>query len=415
MSRSSAAAAFIVCALPRLIVLWLAAAPEETFYWVYSSSVLEHGTLGLAGTPDSIVEPLYPAFLAAARHLTADRVSLVLTLQILVAGAGGVLLHRLTQLLTGSASAAWIATLLYAFDPYLVRQSVGLMEVTVLTTLLIGIAWSERLGSARGAVLAGLFTAASILTRFAVAPLAIAVPLLVARRSGRQALIAFAVTAIALAPSVVRNYTLDRSVAPSRIGINLAVSLSDAAEQLLPIHNNDRLVPLLDDKSDQELLHSAIDFAKANPWRTMKMKARNFLHVFNPRLLPYDDEPASARLRAENGRYWIEGGTPRSPASQWIHGLWRTALLILAVVGLAIRGFRRDDAVLWAIVATITAVCTVFYPTTRLTTPMMFALMVWAAQGLRGATVASDAPAQQHRADGEPRADRREQQEVATL
>ena len=383
MSRSSAAGAFILCALPRLIALWLAAAPEETFYWVYSSSLLEHGTLGLAGTPDSIVEPLYPVFLAAARYLTGDRLTLLLTLQILVASAGGVLLHRLTRSLTGSASAAWIATLFYAFDPYLVRQSVGLMEVTVLTTLLIGIAWSERLGSTRGTVLAGLFTAAAVLTRFAVAPLAIAVPLLVARRSGKQALIAFAVTAIALAPSVVRNYTLDRSVAPSRIGINLAVSLSDAAEQLLPIHNNDRLVPLLGTQTDRELLSSALAFARAHPWRTVKMKARNFLHVFNPRLLPYAHEPQSAQLREEGGRYWIEGGTPRSAASQWIHGLWRTMILVLAIVGLATRGLRWDDGVLWAIVLTITAVCTVFYPTTRLTTPMVFAFIVWGASALR--------------------------------
>ena len=389
MPRLSATGVFLLCSLPRLIVLWLAAAPEETFYWVYSSSLLEHGTLGLAGTPDSIVEPLYPVFLAAARQLTGDRVSLVLTLQILVASAGGILLHRLTQLLTGSASAAWIATLLYAFDPYLVRQSVGLMEVTVLTTLLIGIAWSERLGSTRGAVLVGLFTAASILTRFAIAPLAIAVPLLMARRSGKQALIAFVVTGIALVPSAVRNYALDRSVAPSRVGINLAVSLSDAAEQLLPIHNNDRLVPLLEEKPDRELVSSALAFAKVHPWRTVKMKARNFLHVFNPRLLPYAHEPQSARLREENGRYWIEGGSPRSRTAQWTHGLWRTMILVLALVGLATHGLRWDDGVLWATVLTITAVCTVFYPTTRLTTPMVFALMIWAAQGARGNATAS--------------------------
>ena len=378
MSRP-AVLAFLLCALPRLIVLSLAAAPEETFYWIYSSSVLDHGTLGLAGTPDSIVEPLYPVFLAAARYLTGDRLTLLLTLQILVAGAGGVLLYRLTDSLTGSASAAWVATLLFAFDPYLVRQSVGLMEVTVLTTLLIGIAWSERLGSTRGAVLAGLFTAASILTRFAVAPLAIAVPLLVARRSGRQALVGFAVTAIALAPSVVRNYALDRSVAPSRIGINLAVSLSDAAEQLLPVHNNDRLVPLLGTQTDRELMSSAVAFARAHPWRTAKMKLRNLVHVFNPRLLPYAHEPQSAQLREENGRYWIQGAIPRSRTTQWIHGLWRTMVLVLAIVGLATRGFRWDDGVLWAIVLTITAVGTVFYPTTRLTTPMVWTWMVFAA------------------------------------
>ena len=382
MSRP-AVLAFLLCLVPRLAVLWLGPPPERTFYWEYSSSIVEYGTLGLAGTPDSVVEPLYPAFLAAARSLTGDRVPLVIALQILVASAGGAFLYRLTRSLTGSASAGSIATLLYAFDPYLVRQSVGLMEVTVLTALLIGITWSERLATTRGAVLAGLFTAAAILTRFAVAPLGIAVPLLMARRSSKHALIALAVTLVSVAPSAIRNYALDRSVAPSRIGVNLAVSLSDAAEQLLPVHNNDRLVPLLGDKSDTELLTSALAFARAHPWRTVKMKLRNLVHVFNPRLLPYDHEPQSARLREDNGRYWIEGAIPRSRAAQWLHALWRTMILVLAIVGLATRGLRWDDGVLWAIVITITVVCTVFYPTTRLTTPMVFALIVWGASALR--------------------------------
>jgi hypothetical protein len=207
-----------------------------------------------------------------------------------------------------------------------------------------------------------------------------------ARRSWKHALTALAVTVVSIAPSIIRNYGIDRSVAPSRIGINLAVSLSDAGEQLLPIHNNDRLVPLLGDKTDKELLSSALAFARANPWRTIKMKLRNLVHVFNPRLLPYDHEPQSARLREHNGRYWIEGGIPRSLTAQWIHGLWRTMILVLAIVGLATRGLRWDDGVLWAVLITITTVYTVFYPTTRLTTPMVFALMVWAAAGMRTAS-----------------------------
>jgi hypothetical protein len=381
-----AALAFLLCALPRLGVLWLAAPPEHTFYWEYSSSLLNHGTLGVAGSPDTVVEPLYPGFLATARWLTGDRTTWVLALQILVASAGGILLHRLTRSLTGSLQTAWIATLLYAFDPYLVRQSVGFMEVAVLTALLIGIAWSERLATTRGSVLVGLFTAAAILTRFAMAPLAIVVPFLMARRSSKHALIALTVTVVSVAPSLVRNYGIDRSVAPSRIGINLAVSLSDAAEQLLPIHNNDRLVPLLGEKNDRELLASALAFAREHPWRTLEMKVRNLLHVFNPRLLPYDHEPQTARLREENGRYWIEGGIPRSRWAQWTHGLARAALLVLAIVGVAVRGVRWEDGVLWAVVSTIAVVCTVFYPTTRLTTPMVVALMVWAAEGVRVAT-----------------------------
>ena len=378
MSRS-AALAFLLCALPRLLFLWVAPPPELTFYWHYSSALIDYGTLGLPGAPETVVEPLYPAFLAVARSLTADRFASIFLLQIVVASLGAVALLRLTFALTGSARAAWIATLFYAFDPYLVRQSAGLMEVTVLTTLLVATAERERRNTPTGSVLAGLFAGAGVLTRFSVAPLAIALPVLLARRSWKQAALAAAAILLVVAPWSIRNQRIDGSVAPSRIGINLAVSLSDAAEQLLPVHNNDRLVPLLGAQTDRELLSSALAFARANPWRTIKMKLRNLVHVFNPRLLPYDHEPQSARLREENGRYWIEGGIPRSHAAQWMHGLWRTMILVLAIVGLASRGFRWDDGVLWATVLTITAVCTVFYPTTRLTTPMVFALMVFAA------------------------------------
>lgn len=388
MSVRTAVAAFLVCAIPRFLVLWIDPTPEQTFYWFYSSALLEHGTLGLPGAPDTVVEPLYPAFLAAARWLTGDTVAAVLGIQVIVASFAGALLHRLTLSLTFSSSAAWIATVFYAFDPYLVRQSVGLIELTLLIALLIAIAWSERMGDMRGSLLAGAFTGAAILVRFSVAPLAVLVPLLLVRRSVRHATFAALAIAVLVTPWAIRNHRIDRSIAPSRMGINLAVSLSDAAEQLLPVHNNDRLVPLLEEKTDSELLASAFAFAKAHPWRTVKMKLRNFVHVFNPRLLPYDVEPQSARLRVENGRYWIEGGIHRSPTSQFIHGLWRGTLLVLGVVGLAMRGLRWDDGMLWAVVFTITAVCTVFYPTTRLTTPMVFAFMIWSAHALRVVTAA---------------------------
>ena len=55
------------------------------------------------------------------------------------------LLYRLTTSLLNDSRAAWLATFFYAFDPYLVRQSVGLMEVAFLTAILVGVAWSERL------------------------------------------------------------------------------------------------------------------------------------------------------------------------------------------------------------------------------------------------------------------------------
>jgi hypothetical protein len=254
------------------------------------------------------------------------------------------------------------------------------MEVAVLTVFLIAVARGAQLPGWRGAAITGVLTGGVVLTRFSLVPLALAVPLLLARRSLAHGALALALVAVTVGPWIARSYRLDGSVAPSRIGINLAVSLSDPGEQLLPIHNNDRIVPLLPERSDREHLSAALAFARDHPWRTVKMKLRNLLHVFNPRLLPYDHEPVTARARQlDDGRYIVEGGIARAPAAQWLHGAWRAALVVLAIVGLAIRGFRWDDGVLWAVVLTIAVVYTVFYPTTRLTTPMVFAFMAWSA------------------------------------
>ena len=365
---------FMLCALPRLLFLWLSPPPELTFYWLYASNLLEHETFGAHGIPDTYVEPLYPLFLAAARQVSGDRLAVVLGAQVAFAAVGGVFLYRLTLSLSDDSRVAWMATLFYALDPYIVRQSVSLMEVAFVTTLLIGVA-----SSAGRPLIAGGLVGAVVLTRFSLAPLLVFVPLVLWRHPGKHAVVTFLTSLCVLTPWLVRNYNVDGSIGGSRGLVNLAVSLTDAADQLLPQHNNDRLLVLLEGKNDDALRASAIAFIRENPWQVVKMKARNFLHVFNPHLLPYDHEPNSAVLRDADGHYSIEGTTPRSTATRWIHGLWRAALLALAITGVWLRGVRREDGVLWAVVVSITIVCTAFFPTTRLTTPMVFAWMIWAA------------------------------------
>ena len=60
MTVWTALAAFALCLLPRLVVLWLSPPVEPTFYWMYSSELLQHGALGQFGVRDTVVEPLYP-------------------------------------------------------------------------------------------------------------------------------------------------------------------------------------------------------------------------------------------------------------------------------------------------------------------------------------------------------------------
>lgn len=218
----------LVCAMPAAIVLALSApleVPTGYYYWELGDSVLRHGVLGFGGQPSTAFSPLYPAFLAWGRWITGDRLELVMALQVAVAAVGAVYFFRLSLLLSGDVRVAWIATLLHAFYPYYVRQSIGVIEITLFKTLLIATTYYVCRAEGTATIVAGgIASGLMLLVRVASLPIVLfAIAWLAIRRRVRDAVLFAGCAFIMFSPFLLRNVFLDGSWLPSRSGVNLFV------------------------------------------------------------------------------------------------------------------------------------------------------------------------------------------------
>ena len=405
-ARRSLLYVFLLCLVPRLFALLWLPAPELTHYWGLASGLLVEHAFRIDGVSTTYIEPLYPAFLAAARFVTGERLTLVLVLQSAVASLGGVLLYRLSLDLSGRQSVAWIAAILYACNPYLVRQSASLMEISLATTLLIAASYafnrSLHCHHGRTAAAAGVLLGLAVLTRFSFAPIPVAAfVLLLWRRQVPQAAALTCAAGLCLGPWLLRSYAVDGSMAPTRIGENLFVSTCEYADQVVPHINVDLLSPHayasasrdlealelnpvdFQRAADAWLLRRALDCIVTNPRRAAGMKLANALHTFSPRLLPYEHKSDDAVAWVEGGQVRVRGLVPRPRGSTAVHIAAQALLLVCAFAGLALRRVETPgDSFLLCVAGAIIGVNTIFFPTTRLLAPMWFVLMFYAACAL---------------------------------
>ena len=162
-SKTTLLTLFTVALAFRFGAWWLFTPPEPNYnYWLARGLITLHA-FALGPEPTSFIEPLYPAFLALGMFLfNNDR--LVLLVQAIVSASGAPAMYLLGWRLTGMRSAGVWAALLYAADPYFVRQAHSYIELPFALPLLL---WTlERLVAARrngqavaGGVLAGLVLA----------------------------------------------------------------------------------------------------------------------------------------------------------------------------------------------------------------------------------------------------------------
>jgi hypothetical protein len=394
----------LICALPRIAALFWYPPDASTFhYWDISGRLLASGTLEAAGEIDTATEPLYPVFLAILRAIGRDSLTFVALAQIAVASVAGVLLHRIAKDMGGSRAAA-VTFALYAFDPYLVRQSVSPIEITLSVALLIASIWSySRRDSAGQAVTTGLLLGLAVLTRFSLLPIALGtIGLFIWRRRWREAA-AFAVAAaLTIGGWMVRTYAANGAFVPTRIGINLFISTSEYAWQVVPLRNVDLLVPWAYETiahevdttrltltgaqrvRDDALFGNALAFARDHPLTALKLKLRNLGYTVAPVLLPVDREAPDARARIEAGVVHIEGLQARSRPEHILYSTSRAILLIGACVGLTRRRHRWDrmDGLLLVVAASIIGVQTVFFPTSRLLAPLAVVTIVYTGLAL---------------------------------
>jgi 4-amino-4-deoxy-L-arabinose transferase-like glycosyltransferase len=395
-----AAFVFGICAAPRLLALAMFTPGVSTYYDELATGLLTTGTFGFNGVPSTYIEPLYPAFLAAARTITGNSLPLVLALQIAIASIGGVLLYRLGSRLAGP-SIGLCAGVLYALYPYLVRQSVARLEITLCTTLAIAATLSlTRTADARGAIASGAWLGLLMLTRTSFVVAAMAAAFWLAWRGRGRLAAAMLLTALLVeAPWLVRNARVDGSPLPSRIGENLYLSTSTYAA-VVPAHDIDLLVPLAlaDVREEVERLHlppsaeeramddamltRAAGFIRERPGRVLWLKARNVLYLLSPQLLPRDAKSPAAFATVDGDTVRIVNAARRPWIEDAAHAVAQGLLLLLAAIGIARRGVEGTDAPLIIMLAAQAAVCTVFFPTTRLMAPVMFVVMFYAAVGL---------------------------------
>lgn len=373
------------------------------YYWEASGVLRSGGPRALSDAVGTSLEPFYPFVLALLRTATADRLVPAMLAQAAIASAAAVVLYRLTQRLAGRR-AALVAAGLYALDPYLIRQSVSPIEVTVLVALLIGaVTLFTRAADSRYAAAAGVLLGLATLTRFSAAPVAaVGVAILGWRRQWAQAASCLVAAALPVAGWMFQTSAENGAIVPTRVGINLFVSTNQYAGAIVPTRNSDLLVPwaydtvrgelnpslpypLLQRLEDEALLRKAFEFAQAHPLETAQLKLRNLAYTFVPILLPFDRTPRSAKAEVVDGRLSIPDSVPRPLIDHVLYSGSRVVLLVGFSVGLWRRRgqWSEADAVMVAIVITIVGVHTVFFPTSRLLAPMAFVTMFYSGAAVK--------------------------------
>jgi hypothetical protein len=394
----------LVCALPRVVALFWFPPDASTFhYWDVSGWLLASGALEAYGEVDTATEPLYPVFLAIVRAIAGDSLTFVALAQIALASVAGLLLYRAAENVADRRGAT-VAFALYAFDPYLVRQSVSPIEITLCVSLLIASIWSySRRDSPGRAMATGLLLGLAVLTRFSLLPIALGTLGLLLRHRRRREAAAFAVAVtLTVGGWMMRTYMVNGALVPTRIGINLFISTCEYAQQVVPLRNVDLLVPWAYETIDREadttrltptdaqrvrddaLFAKAVAFARNHPRTAVTLKLRNLGYSVAPMLLPVDREAPGAHARIEAGAVHIEGLQPRSLADHIMYSVSRAILLVGACVGLMRRRYRwgRIDGLLLVIAASIIGVQTIFFPTSRLLAPLAIVTIVYSGMAM---------------------------------
>lgn len=396
MRRQTVFLVALACAIPRIAALALWPADTGTLYYALATSLVQEHRFAIDGEATTHIEPLYPAVLAGLQFLFGDSPVALLLVQIAMASAAGVLLFGLTRDQTGDERSAWAAALLYAASPYLIRQSVSFMEVTLTIALLIAASWRIRaIATASQAAAIGILLAAIVLTRASLAPVVVCGLIVVARREGAaRAVVAAGVFAACAGPWMAFSRATEGSALPARIGDNLYVSTSALAEPIVPRYNVDLLMPLVDElvrdemarrgvttyrriDGDRLLLELTADYVRAQPLRALGLKLRNLAYIFQPRLLPFYERRGMATL--VDGRVQIPEQGRRPFVFEAAAAGYQTILIAAGVAGLVTRRRKlRDDAFLLIVAGSVVAVNAIFFPTSRLLAPMTFVWMFYA-------------------------------------
>jgi 4-amino-4-deoxy-L-arabinose transferase-like glycosyltransferase len=361
--------------------VFIETAPTDVYTWELASDLLHPGGSILDGLPSSDYEPLHPLFLAAARWLTGDRIWAVLGVQFCVAALTTVLLDRLATRIMGTPTAGLVAASAYILAPYLVRQSTGWLEITLLNFLLVGAwyAWSRE-----RSVQSVLWLALATLTRSIVFPVAVLAVGLTWWRDQRRGIAAALVCLALVGPWAARNVAEAGVPWPSRQAQIFYNGNNPLAAAMVPDHDMDLFsLKVTPDESYEDTMAQAWAYIRARPAHFAWTKMRNFVYFFSPQLIPrYPVDEHSELLVHGDGRIETRNPRVRPRLAVVVQESFAALLLGAAAMGAwRSRGRQRGSemALLWATIMTFALTAAVYYPTTRLRTAVDPAFMVLAA------------------------------------
>lgn len=356
-------------------------APTTVYTWELASTLLQPEGALIEALPATDYEPLHPIFLAMARWLTGDRVWAVLGVQFCVAAVTAVLLDRLATRVMGTPAAGLVAAGAYILSPYLVRQSAGWLEVTLLNALLVA-GWYDWARDRR--VRSVWWLSLATLTRAITFPVVVVAVGLAWRQHRRDGLVAAMVCAALIGPWAVRNAVETGVPWPTRQAQIFYNGNNPLTAAMAPDHDMDLFslkVTPYDSYADTMGLGWA--YIRARPGHFLWTKARNFVYFFSPQLIPrYPVDDSSELLVHGDGRIETRNPRVRPRIAVMAQQLFAAVLMSAAAVGAYwSRRHRRsrDTVLLWASIATFALTAAAYYPTTRLRTAVDPAFMVLAA------------------------------------
>jgi hypothetical protein len=320
-----------------------------------------------------------------------------------VSGLGAAGLYLLTEALTGRRAVAMLSAVLYAVYPLLIWHAVTPDESALECVLLIAAAYAiVTANSLWRACAAGVCVGLAVLMRSTVLPLIVLAPVILWINGRRAAAAACLVVAVGMvSPMVVRTYRLTGTPWAARSGLNLFVGNSRYAAALLPDYTPDNLQSYAESMveaeepnlprgaseeaaKDRVLTRMALAEIRTRPWQTLWLKARYVAYFFWPRLVPtHVFVDGTQFVISSSDAVAVLNSPSRSRVEMMAYTLTYCPVLVAAGVG--IRRRRRElqrDAILWAVLTTLVLVHTVYFPSTRYTTPAAFVLLFYAAVGL---------------------------------
>ncbi len=398
---------FFISFIPRFLFLTFSklADPGWSPHWNLATGLLHYRTFGYHGERVTDIEPGYAFSLAAARWITHDHLFAVLSIEIALAYLGAIVLNQFTLLLSQNKKGAWISVLFYAFYPYFIAQSIAIIEVPIFTTALIACAFfyvrAVKKQGLLSDVACGLIFGVTVLVRSMILPaLFLSLLALLWQKKLRSFFLIFFISFLVCFPWLLRSHHIDGSWIPPRSGWNLLQGNCIYSDKIIPAYNPDLLDAYVSQLLDQErpeladvereTLGKEVDdyftmkayaFIKANPWRTFKLKIKNIFYLFCPKIVPFYSMDDRTRIRfLGREQFQITGIPKRGVLREASHFVTYSFLLIAGICGMyQRRRFWRDDLIFYFILLTFTAVYSLYWPATRLRTPLDFIFMFYAA------------------------------------